>query len=287
MRIISKKTAAGSAGLLAGLAMLAPVAAMAAPSSFSSDLWRFASGNGASIIDFNKGASGIWDNGDLHVATDNFMILAAGQRVTVSNALALDNGPLLVANIAQVGKLNSVGDVNAGGDVNVTGVVNGDVLGSLTGDVTGNVTGNTTGVHTGAVTGNASTATALAANPADCAANTFATTIVASGALTCAAVADAGVADDITLNTTSVITGSAGATVTGAVDFSGATSLKIAKGVGLAAAGNCAIVADQGKVYYATTTAGAMTSGGAYVCVSDANADGTQTDFAWELLNTL
>lgn len=38
----------------------------------------------------------------------------------------------------------------------------------------------------GAVTGNASTASALAANPADCAANQFATTIAANGDLTCA-----------------------------------------------------------------------------------------------------
>ena len=39
----------------------------------------------------------------------------------------------------------------------------------------------------GVLTGNASTATALAANPTDCAANQFATAIVASGNLTCAA----------------------------------------------------------------------------------------------------
>lgn len=50
--------------------------------------------------------------------------------------------------------------------------------GPLTGDVTGNLSGT--------VTGNASTATALAANPSDCGANQFATTIAASGNLTCA-----------------------------------------------------------------------------------------------------
>jgi hypothetical protein len=44
-----------------------------------------------------------------------------------------------------------------------------------------------TGPLTGAVTGNASTATALAANPTDCAAGTWATTIDASGNLTCSA----------------------------------------------------------------------------------------------------
>ena len=46
--------------------------------------------------------------------------------------------------------------------------------------------------------GNAATATALAANPTDCAANQFAISIVASGNLTCAAIADADVPDTIT-----------------------------------------------------------------------------------------
>jgi hypothetical protein len=49
----------------------------------------------------------------------------------------------------------------------------------------------TAGTITAALTGNASTATQLAADPADCGANTFATTISATGALTCAAVGDA------------------------------------------------------------------------------------------------
>lgn len=55
-------------------------------------------------------------------------------------------------------------------------------------------TGNVTGNVTGALTGNASTATALAADPSDCAANTYAITIAASGNLTCSSVADAGLA---------------------------------------------------------------------------------------------
>lgn len=47
------------------------------------------------------------------------------------------------------------------------------------------------GTITAALTGNASTATALAANPADCSADTYATTIAANGTLTCAAVTSA------------------------------------------------------------------------------------------------
>lgn len=49
--------------------------------------------------------------------------------------------------------------------------------GTITATLTGNVTGN--------VTGNADTATALASNPSDCSANNYATSIAASGNLTC------------------------------------------------------------------------------------------------------
>ena len=57
--------------------------------------------------------------------------------------------------------------------------------------------GNNTfgGTLTGTLTGNAGTASALAANPADCGANTWATTIAANGDLTCAAVTSAGITD--------------------------------------------------------------------------------------------
>lgn len=48
---------------------------------------------------------------------------------------------------------------------------------------------------TGTLTGNADTATALAANPSDCAANNFATTIAANGNLTCAQPAEADISD--------------------------------------------------------------------------------------------
>lgn len=49
---------------------------------------------------------------------------------------------------------------------------------AFSGNITGDVTGN--------VSGNAGTASALAANPTDCSANQFATTIAANGNLTCA-----------------------------------------------------------------------------------------------------
>jgi hypothetical protein len=52
----------------------------------------------------------------------------------------------------------------------------------------GTTTGTFSGNLTGAVIGNASTATALANNPTDCPADTFATTIAANGNLTCTAI---------------------------------------------------------------------------------------------------
>lgn len=54
---------------------------------------------------------------------------------------------------------------------------------SFTGAVTGNVTGD--------VTGNADTATALAANPSDCASNEFASASAANGDLTCSSIPNA------------------------------------------------------------------------------------------------
>lgn len=56
------------------------------------------------------------------------------------------------------------------------------------------------------ITGNAATATALAGNPTDCAANEFATTIAASGNLTCAGIVDADVPNTITIDLASTAT---------------------------------------------------------------------------------
>lgn len=53
------------------------------------------------------------------------------------------------------------------------------------------------GTISAAISGNATTATSLFANPSDCAADTYATTIAASGNLTCATVTNAGLAGSI------------------------------------------------------------------------------------------
>ncbi len=56
----------------------------------------------------------------------------------------------------------------------------------------------------GALSGNATTATALAANPSDCASDTYATTIAASGNLTCASITNASTTA-VSTNTNSTI----------------------------------------------------------------------------------
>ena len=62
------------------------------------------------------------------------------------------------------------------------------------------------GVATGSVSGNAGTATALAADPADCAANNFAYTIAASGALTCSTI-DISASTNLTAGRSLTLTG--------------------------------------------------------------------------------
>jgi hypothetical protein len=112
-------------------------------------------------------------------------------------AIALNSAHLLIGNGSNIAT-----DTAMSGDVTITnaGVTTVDATnantaskivkrdasgnfsaGTITAALTGNVTGNLTGNVTGAVTGNSSTATALAANPTDCAANNYATTIDASG----------------------------------------------------------------------------------------------------------
>ena len=81
--------------------------------------------------------------------------------------------------------LSQLVQTTAGG---ILPVLSGANLTNLTG---ANVTGN--------IAGNAGTATALAADPTDCGANTYATTIAASGNLTCASITDASLSTNVTL----------------------------------------------------------------------------------------
>lgn len=99
----------------------------------------------------------------------------------------------------------------------------------------------------GALTGNASTATALAANPADCASNQFAISINASGTLGCASITDADVPNSITIDlatlATTVTVGDAGGDTT--------TFPMLATD----ATGSLGVKTDAGLTYQATTNA--------------------------------
>jgi hypothetical protein len=86
------------------------------------------------------------------------------------------------------------------------------------------------GTITAALTGNASTATALAADPSDCSATQYATGIAASGNLTCAQPASTDLSD-----ASALVKNNAGNTwTTGAQDFGAATSLKVPTSAGAA-----------------------------------------------------
>src|SRR3989344_4718146 len=105
----------------------------------------------------------------------------------------------------------------------------------------GTVTANS---FVGALTGNATTATALAADPTDCAANQFANAIVASGNLTCAAITDADVPNSVTIDLATLAS-----TVT-VVDSTDATSFIAMFD---SATGSLAAKTDGGLTYDATT----------------------------------
>ena len=108
-------------------------------------------------------------------------------------------------------------------------------IGALTGNVTGDVSGN------------AGTATALSANPTDCGANTFATTIAANGNLTCASISDADVPNNITIDLATLASN-----VTFA-DAGGDTTTFVA--LGTDATGSLSPRTDAGLTYQATTNA--------------------------------
>ena len=94
-------------------------------------------------------------------------------------------------------ELDVEGDIEASGSITASGANGFTVGGSYLRSGSANVAGTITAT---AFSGNASTATALASNPTDCAANQFANTISASGNLTCAAIADADVPNGITID---------------------------------------------------------------------------------------
>lgn len=105
----------------------------------------------------------------------------------------------------------------------------------------------TTTTFIGALTGNADTATALAGNPADCGANQFAISIVASGALTCASITDADVPNTITIDLATLAT-------TGTVSDAGGDTTTFPM-LAIDATGSLGSRTDVGLTFNATTDA--------------------------------
>lgn len=95
--------------------------------------------------------------------------------------------------------ISTGGYVAAAGNISAVGTIT--ATSGFVGALTGNVTGNTSG-SSGSTTGNAATATALAADPANCGTATeFAVGVTAAGVATCEAIADADVPNALTIDT--------------------------------------------------------------------------------------
>lgn len=140
---------------------------------------------------------------------------------------------------------------------------------TLTADGNATVSGTNTGDQT-TVSGNAGTATALAANPADCSANNFATAIDASGTLTCAQVSlTAGVT-----GTLPVANGGTGITSlgTGVATFLGTPSSANLLAALTDETGTGAAVFGTNPTITGAAIAGALTGTGAYIPVTLLNS---------------
>lgn len=121
-------------------------------------------------------AVGIAANGNLTCSTPSGSGDVMGAASSTDNALVRFDGT--------TGKTIQ----NSGATLDDAGVLTAtEVVADLTGDLTGNVVGTVTG----SLVGNADTASALASNPTDCAANTFSNAIAANGNLTCASIPNA------------------------------------------------------------------------------------------------
>jgi len=122
-------------------------------------------------------------NGSAAIAYSKLNLATSIVNADISASAAIDDTKL--ATISTASKVSN--SATTATDVNTNSAI-------VARDGSGNFSATTISA---ALTGNASTATALAANPADCSSDTYATTIAASGALTCATVTNAGLAGSI------------------------------------------------------------------------------------------
>jgi hypothetical protein len=142
--------------------------------------------------------------GGLACAADETGSGALGANLSsTTNDILSDTGSVLLGGTGNIFNENLVCDFELEDEIACTSTTGATVFnlqtftveaGAFSGNITGNVTGNADTATT------ASTATALAANPTDCDPNEFATTIAASGNLTCAALTDTDVPNDITVD---------------------------------------------------------------------------------------
>jgi fibronectin-binding autotransporter adhesin len=162
----------------------------------------------------NQFANAIAANGNLACAsiTDADVSDTLTASIFVGSGSSSNAVDLATAEVA--GNLRATNLQSAAADLGAANVTvdlsntNGSFVTNFT--VDGTITAAT---FVGALSGNATTASALAANPNDCAANQFATTIAANGDLTCAAITDADVPNNITIDlaTTATVLQKAGA----------------------------------------------------------------------------
>lgn len=101
---LSFRTKAIIAGVATTLVFTVTVSAPAsAASSFSDHLWKFVGGRATNIIDFNRGASKIYDNGNLNVSTDDYINLNAPKEVRIQKDLTVGNVLKIYRNGANAG----------------------------------------------------------------------------------------------------------------------------------------------------------------------------------------
>lgn len=148
---------------------------------------------------------------DMTVTVNDPSGTPATKKATIGNLLREPNQP---STLTRDTEWDSIGEIETATGVNI--IVNTEIdtsseLSTILTDETGSgsavfatsptLTTPNIGSATGSITGNAGTATALAANPADCSVSTeFAVGILASGVATCEAIADADVPNTITID---------------------------------------------------------------------------------------
>ena len=120
------------------------------------------------------------------IAVDGVDYLTIGSLTNYNNNLIYwasfmpSNDVKTLVNEANIAGIKAfLGYYNSGDTI--SGTFSGNLTGNVTGNVTGNLAGNVTGNVTGNLAGNASTATALAANPTNCAAGYAALGVDVSG----------------------------------------------------------------------------------------------------------